>query len=255
MSNSDKWDTVDDLPDELKTPDQRETTAATPEGFDPVEGPTDTETGGSTDDGQESEHIPTSGHEEFLERQRLEDIIVAQRDARQAVAQAGLREAEIGTKDAGYLVDKTVAGQVTRLISMVEQPLRETTAGQEYWEYTHLDTFTAEPPQEVLNVVAAEAEGVPNRCLRSTDSGVEITLSGLRDFYALPQEISLEATCENELKRRGSPVEEQTVEWKTTVPRRISEVALRQVSTFLSEMGLDLQHEQNDDYELDFGGD
>jgi len=159
-NNNDDWSTAQDLPDHLKTPDQRdrETTAATPKGpFE--EGSADRDQSEHSDD--VDEHIPLEGHKEFLERQRLEDILRAQRDAREAVATAPAREAEMNGDRARMLVDKFVAGEVKRFISVIQEPLRQTTAGKQYWGRDKLGEFRFDSA-DVLRWKDVELTGVPD---------------------------------------------------------------------------------------------
>lgn len=159
---TDDWSDPTELPDDLKTPDQRrdefETTAATPNG---VRGE-GAETSTDDDSARPNETIPLDGHEDFVERKLLEDIIIARKDARDAIAEAPMYEArgEATTDE----LNKAVYGRVWALVSLVKSQLTQTETGQEYWTGRNLVDYTINPPRELSadDVLCVSAvDGIP----------------------------------------------------------------------------------------------
>lgn len=174
---SEAWETPDDLPDHLKTPDQRKANGATPEG--PAEnGDSSADTQEEEDEEDENdpveEHIPLEGHREFIQQQRLEDILRAQREARQAVSRAPAREAEINSPNASTLVDKLTAGEVKRFISVIEEPLKATAQGDHFWRDIDLGTIEFEE-ESIERWIDINVVGVPD-ALVNTDSDAQAEL-------------------------------------------------------------------------------
>jgi hypothetical protein len=173
---TDDWSDPTELPDDLKTPDQRreefETTAATPNGVRGDDEMIKTTESSETGTENANERIDLEGHEDFVQRKLLEDIIIARRDAAESIAKAPLKSSkrDISQTD----VDRAVYGRVWRLISLVKSTLTGTETGKKYWNDEHIGRFTIETPglatptrrnAEIPELDGMDIDGIPTHMI------------------------------------------------------------------------------------------
>lgn len=253
----------DVLPEELLTPDQRATTGASssspPEPDDTADAP---EPAG-TDDTTPQERLRVDDHRDLITRQRIEDILRAREDARDALAEVEMLEAQAGGGGARQTADKHLYGQLWALATQLETLLRETELGREYWTGAGVGTFAL--PQPDADHHSDYRVDAPDRLVEREDTTCEgrrcdlcadgqrssppaLTIGGVRDFVALGGaiEVSWRESSAGQSPRLTSRRTERVTPREVAPPRGLSRQLFRALDEFCEEIGLGLDVDEGD---------
>lgn len=249
--------TPDELPDELLTPDQRRDKTDGQNPGDRARSPIEPDT--STDDESVREKLAVDDHREFVERERLKDIIQAQRDVREKIREAPIRAASSDRANADHFMNQAVQGAVWTLVEQLRGQLQRTDVGARYWKNSEIGSFPLPDPDvpngghaKSYKLTDLDVRGVPGRMVRVDGAVPHISVNGLSEFLELPTEFPVKYRFDKDSHSLTKPGGTETVGYSVSPPLRLSRSAFETVNEFLADVGLDVQIDDSTQATIDF---
>lgn len=183
------------------------------------------------------EQLRLAGAEEFVIKQRCEDILEARRQALNALAQAPAVMAE--SREERRQLRTELSGRVWQYAYESKQLLSQTDAGEEVWEDTEIGTWripTPPGPRDVQNVYGYEVGGIQP----TLENGqATLTLHGIAEFVDLSPPVRVKADIDvlESGVHRPSP-ERDVISYAAAPPRSISVSAFELVDEVVSDLGM-----------------
>jgi hypothetical protein len=176
-------------------------------------------------------------------RLRLRSLHEAQQhfiDTRNAVEDARLRD-NIGENAAR----KMVRTALENYLMLAEPVITATDEGEDYWNSVELGEVVIPPPDEHMEWVR-ESQTV----VHAETSPLPIPMEGLEDIMTVPSPLSVEFDAARRVPHRG--IERQSSTATAEISLDVLKTAFRKVNMKLRDFGLDLEPQEEEEYELKY---